>query len=102
MKISLIKEIQIDTLGRLIVFPQKEKFSFIWRSATGVHWDDKGLFLYSPKPRGWSYFNWYTQIVGAVKSEYGIDLLPTKETIWVEIPDNLKKQILNYSEPEIS
>ena len=102
MKICLINEIKIDQAGRLLVFPEGQKFQFIWRSAKEVHWDDKGLFLYSPKPREWSYFNWYTQIVGAVKSEYGIDLLPQKDTIWSDISDDLKKQILTFGRPEIS
>jgi hypothetical protein len=101
MKICLIKEIRIDTVGRLLVFPEKEQFPFIWRSATEVHWDDKGLFLYSPKPREWPYFNWYTQIVSAVKSEYGVELLPKKDTIWSDISDDLKNQILTFSRPQI-
>jgi len=102
MRTDNIKEIQIDSVGRLLVFPEKEKFSLIWRSAAEVHWDSNGLFLYSPKPREWSYFNWYARIVGTVKSEYEVILLPTKDTLWVDISDDLKKQILTYDPTEPS
>jgi len=102
VRTDYIKEIRIDDLGRLLVFPEKEKFSLIWRSAAEVHWDGNGLFLYSPKPREWSYFDWYARIVGTVKSEYGITLLLTKDTLWVGILDDLKKQILAFRLPETS
>jgi hypothetical protein len=97
-----IKEIKIDDLGRLCIFPEKEKFSMIWRSATEVHWDNNNLFLFSPKPREWSYFNWYTQIIGAIKSEYGCDLLLTNDTLWINISVDLKQQILMYESPSIT
>ena len=94
MKTELIKAILIDESGRLCVFPENEKFNFIYRSAMEVHWDQESLFLYSPKPREWSYFDWYRQILAAVKSEYGYDLSITKETSFTNIPEFLKKAIL--------
>ncbi len=97
MKSDEIKEILIDESGRLRIYPSKEKFSMIWRSATEVHWDVEGSFLYSPKPREWSYFDWYKRILGSIKSEYGYILLLTKNTTWDNIPIYLKEEIVNYS-----
>ena len=48
MKTDFIKEIKIDESGRLCIFPEKEKFTLIYRSAAEVHWDNDHLFLYSP------------------------------------------------------
>jgi hypothetical protein len=37
MKTDFIKEIKIDESGRLCIFPEKEKFALIYRSAAEVH-----------------------------------------------------------------
>jgi hypothetical protein len=38
MKTDYIKEIRIDSSGRLCIYPEKEKFTWVWRTATEVHW----------------------------------------------------------------
>ena len=92
-----IFEIGIDALERLFIKPEKEKFALIYRTATEVHWDSKNNFLYSPKPREWSYFDWYKQITGVVENECSCTLLLNDKTQWTNIPDNLKKQIIEQS-----
>jgi hypothetical protein len=94
MRTDNIVKVEIDSLDRLCIYPEKEKFTLIWRSATEVHWDDKGLFLYSPKPREWSYLDWYRQITSVISTEYNCQLLITGDTIWINISNNLQKQIL--------
>jgi len=94
MKSNNIIKVEIDSLDRLCIYPEKEKFTLIWRSATEIHWDDKGLFLYSPKPRKWSYLDWYRQITSIIRTEYNCQLLITEGTIWTNICNNLQKQIL--------
>lgn len=93
MKTDQIKEIEIDDSGRLCIFPEKEKFTMIYRTATEVHWDNEKLFLYSPKPRDWSYFDWYKHIINVV-NDCGCTLLLTKETVWTNISSSLKEQIV--------
>jgi hypothetical protein len=93
MKADNITEIKIDDLDRLCIFPEKEEFTLIWRSATEVHWDIENSFLYSPKPMEWSYFDWYRHIVSVAK-ECGCELLLTEDTIWINIPNSLKQQIM--------
>ena len=93
MKTDNIKEIKIDISGRLCIYPEQEEFTHIWRSATEVHWDIKNSFLYSPKPREWSYFDWYKHIISVAK-ECGWELFLTEDTIWINIPHSLKQQIL--------
>lgn len=95
MTTDRIKEIKIDDSGRLCIFPENEKFSLIWRSATEVHWDDKELFLFSPKPRDWSYFDWFKHIIDVIK-EANCELIISNSTLWVDIPITLREQIETF------
>ena len=93
MKKDNIKKIGIDDRGRLCITPEKENFALVYRSAMEVHWDDKNLFLYTPKPREWTYFDWYKQIISAAL-DCGCELTITQNTILSNIPESLKKEIL--------
>ena len=90
-----IMEIGIDNKERIYIKPETEHFEFIYRAAAEVGWDDKEHFLYSPKPKEWTYFDWYRQIIMATKDEYGCQLVLTNKTQWTNIPNELKDQICN-------
>ena len=90
-----IVEIRIDSNERLLVKPEKEVFDLIYRCACGVGWEKEGNCLFSPKPEKFTYIDWYGQIISAVKSEYGCQLKITSETVWVNIPDDIKSGITN-------
>lgn len=94
-KIDQILEIGIDAQERLYIKPSTARFDLIYRTATEVHWDTKGLFLFSPKPREWTYLDWYKHIVYVVNDECGYELILSEETIWANIPDALKHEILD-------
>jgi hypothetical protein len=68
----------------------------IYRTATEVHWDNNGLFLYSPKPREWTYFDWFRQITIVTETECSCKLILTDVTEWTNISDELKQQIIEY------
>lgn len=89
-----IVEVGIDKNGRLIIRPKRERFSLIYRTTTEVHWDEKDLFLYSPKPREWSYFDCYRHIIDVADKECSSKLILTHRTIWTNIENDLKKQII--------
>ncbi|MEX6690097.1 hypothetical protein QTN47_21490 [Danxiaibacter flavus] len=91
-----ILEIGIDNSGRLFIKPWKEHFTLIYRTATEVHWDNNDLFLYSPKPREWTYFDWFKHITGVAETECNCKLLLNDQTIWTNIADELKQQIIDY------
>lgn len=95
MNTDNIKEISINSLDRLCIYPEKEFFTLIWRSATEIHWDNNKSFLYSPKPREWSYFDWFKHITSVIRDEYNCDLLLTENTLWENIPDYLRQLIIN-------
>lgn len=95
MRQDKIQEIGIDSKERLYIRPTIEKFTMIYRSAAEVHWDTTGLFLYSPKPREWSYLDWYKHIVSLIQTDCDCQLVLAEETKWINIDENLKEQIIN-------
>jgi hypothetical protein len=95
-----IVEISIDQNGRLRIKPMTEKFTLIYRSATEVHWDDNENFLYSPKPREWTYLDWYKHIVSTILTEHNCKLTITTETKWTSIPKDLKEGIFNFEKTD--
>lgn len=94
MQVDKIIEIKIDEEQKLTIKPEFREFHQIYRTASEVHWNNDKKVLYSPKPRKWSYFNWFVHIVEIVKED--CILLITNETIWTNIPDDLKNEILDY------
>jgi Integron Cassette Protein Hfx_Cass5 len=88
-----VAEIGIDEAGRLLVRPQGETFEHIYRCAMEVHWDQDLACLFVPKPRKWSYVDWYRQIVAAVRAEYGRDLVVSGNTRWTNVPADLRRTI---------
>lgn len=89
-----ISEIGIDEKEGLYIKPKNEQFPLIYRTATEVNWDEKGLVLYSPKPRDWSYYDWYTHIISVTDKECNCKLILTARTTWTNIDAQLKKQII--------
>ncbi len=94
MTTDKIIEVGIDEKGRLYIKPQTQHFEFIYRAAAEVNWDNKEMFLYSPKPREWSYYAWYKHIITIANDEYGCKLQLTDKTKWINIPTELKQQII--------
>jgi len=93
MENDKLAEIGIDKENRLYLKPFSVKFPYIYREAMEVHWDGKNCVLYSPKPKEWSYLDWFNQIMRAAK-EQSCCLEITTETRWANIPDSLKTEIL--------
>ena len=84
-----IIEIGIDNKERLYLKPLSKKFPYIYREAAEVNWDPKGNLLYSPKPREWSYLDWYKHIVDVAASQ-ACELFLSHNTNWINIQDELK------------
>lgn len=87
-----IEAVGIDDSGSLWVKPTTAAFPYIYREAMEVHWDAEQLRLYSPKPRDWSYVDWFKQIKDAAL-EQGVKLTLERTTSWSNIDDDLQKAI---------
>ena len=53
MENDVFLEIGINSEEQLYIKPSTAKFPYMYREALEVHWNQEGLFLYSPKPRKW-------------------------------------------------
>lgn len=93
METDQIKRIEIDEEGRLLIFPETLKFPMIYRTATEVHWDSENKNLYSPRPREWTYFDWFKHILDVVENEGTYELRLTNKTEWINISEDLKTEI---------
>ena len=96
MRTDKIIEIEIDESERLLIKPETEKFTMIYRSASEVHWDNNKNCLYSPKPREWSYLDWYKHIVTLIVTDCNCKLLITQSTKWINVPEDLKTEIKQF------
>ena len=101
---SEMEEIEITKIavlesGEIRVTPVlnwNDFFQFIYRTATGVTWNETSQSFMSPAPQDWSLFDWYKNIVSSVTSEMGVLLKVTSKTEWHNVPQALQKKIENY------
>lgn len=94
-----ITEIVVLESGEIRVTPifnWNDIFQFIYRTATGVVWNEASQSFMSPTPREWSLFDWYKNIVGSVVSEMGVLLKVTPNTKWHNVPQELQNKIEGY------
>jgi hypothetical protein len=88
----LIEFIRIDTDGKIIIKPNKMNFSFIYRAGKQVNWDEKNKYICF-KPIEWDYIKCLNHIRETIFDEYGIILIVNKDTTFIKIPDELRKNI---------
>jgi len=92
-----IAEVGIGKDGCLYVRPRKEKFPFIYRVSMEIKWDESEHVLWAPKRGEWSYVQWFGQILGAAKSEYGITLEIPDGVKWINIPEEVQKEMIEIA-----
>jgi hypothetical protein len=88
-----IIEIGIDENIGIYIKPKVTAFPLIYRTASGVHWDDNKNILYSTNQSEWPHLTWYKQIIGIVRTELSIELCITSNTKWLNISEDLKARI---------
>lgn len=88
-----IAEVGIDELGRLYVRPMSTSFDYVYRARMDVNWDAATCRLLSPKPRQWTYLDWFKQIIAAAAGEYRTALRLTPDTRWTDVPADLRTEI---------
>ncbi len=88
-----IAEVGIDATGSLYVKPKRQSFPSIYRAAMDVRWDPATERLFAPKPREWSYAEWFRQILHAVAQEYQVALLLGPTTGWFDVPAAVRSDI---------
>jgi hypothetical protein len=86
--------IEIDNSGRLNIKPESVRFTLIYRTATEVHWNNVSKTLYSPQPKDWTYLDWFNHIIKVAREECFCSLIITDQTVWINIPNDLKAEII--------
>ena len=91
-----IAQIEVAESGLLSIapgVPDVEHFEHICRTATGVRWL-RGCRSFSPvRMAELSHAQWFSVIVGAAASEYGVQLEITPQTKWQNVPAEIRAEI---------
>ncbi|WP_432468461.1 hypothetical protein [Agarivorans sp. Z349TD_8] len=93
---EVIERVEVLENGQLIVVLASggdSSYQNIYREAAEVNWDNNLKAFKSPPPRNWSHSDWFHHIVNVTK-KCSIKLILNNETTWVNIPDNVKEQML--------
>jgi hypothetical protein len=90
-----VAEISIDEDGRLLIRPRQaeEIFQYVYHAAAEIQWDGDQACFATPKPREWSYLQWFQHARVAIRSELGRDFELNGRTTWANIPDVLRAEI---------
>jgi hypothetical protein len=88
-----VEKVSINENGILYIKPKNYSFDMIYRSAMGIHWDEKICCLYHNSPQKWDSLQWYKHMILAVKSEYDKDLKIYPGTVYDNVDDVLKTAI---------
>jgi len=86
-----ITQIGVDKEDRFFVKPKNKDFSMIYRLAKGIDWNSKVKVLQSSTIREWKKYKWYLHILFTIYNECGIELMPTKQTEYI----NLDRKTIN-------
>ena len=93
---EVIEKVEILENGQLIVVLAsggKASYQYIYREVAEVSWDDNLKAFKSPRPREWSYSDWFNHIITGAQ-DCSINLILNNATTWVNIPNNVKEQML--------
>jgi len=93
-----IAAISIDDNGRLLMRPARPggriDFNYIYRAAKGIQWNSETNSVVTPPPNERTYSDWFEQVCRGVLEEYGERLVLTPRTEWVNVPDDVRRDIL--------
>jgi len=90
-----VAEISIREDGRLLIRPREanDGYQSVYRAAAEVSWDPALACFVCPKPREWSYLQWFQHARDAIRSELGCELKITGRTSWTNVPNVLRDEI---------
>ena len=95
----VIQRIAFDTDGRLRVYPSGGDYSFIWRDASSVRWDDDDRSLYVLPVKDFTIADDFNQIVKAVRGEYGTRLVVDETTVF-DVPETTQAELRKVSDAQ--
>ncbi|NVK22561.1 MAG: hypothetical protein HWD86_08585 [Kangiellaceae bacterium] len=99
--IEKINKIEILDSGELylcLVSGERASYQHIYRDGREVYWDNDKQGFKSPKPRKWSYFDWYKHICLVVSQSMNLTLELAKTVEWKNISSELQLKIINHDQ----
>ena len=100
VKRETILQVVVDANNRLFIIPAETAFDHIYRTASGVNWDEHRRALLGAIPREWNLARWFEQIVSMAAIEYGIALEVTPATEWNGVDATSMHQIKTFSQSD--
>lgn len=97
-KVDFIDAVGIDLDGPLWLRPRTASFPMVCREGREVQWNREERHLYAPKPRQWTYVDWFRHVLSTA-SEQGVELWLTPETEWVCIDEELRRELQSARSP---
>ncbi len=89
-----IVEVGINNQGQFFIRPNDASFDTINTIAPALQWHIESKMLYVPEPGPWPPLGWFRYIIKMCKRGYQCHLELTETTVWVNISDELKQQML--------
>ena len=68
-------------------------YQYVYREASGVYWDQSRHGFKSTPMKEWSCSQWYKQIIGAVRSGLGVELMLGENVVWANVPEQEKEEM---------
>ncbi|MFN3945687.1 MAG: hypothetical protein ACK4K7_12245 [Allosphingosinicella sp.] len=96
MRIEPIIEVTLDQ-GGLRVRPAATRFTFIYRAAMEVSWDEDAGALTGPRTPGSDPVQLFRRMLRAAADEYGVVLRITASTRWTGVPADLQRELEVFS-----
>jgi len=76
---------------------ENEDFEYIYRTATGVRWLRSERCLAPYEVGDLTHGAWFREIIAAAANEYGVRLEITPDTVWREVPAEVRAEIESQS-----
>ena len=92
----LIKRIEEDQAGRLLVIPETADnygFQFIYRGENGLRWEPSTSAFVAYEPSRWAHDELLRQIVSTAKSELGVELVVGPKAEWKNFSHTLEQDL---------
>ena len=102
VKREAILEVGVGADERLFVRPVETDFAQIFRTASGVTWNEEKRALVGSEPRKWSSSRWFEQILCVAADEYDIALQLTPSTEWSAVDRESQREMESFSKSDWS
>lgn len=94
MRDELISEVTVDDAGRMLLKPASTLFDDLHTAgAWGFRWDEPTQSLAIPRPKEWTYRDWFEHVVKIIASQYGVHLRVGAQTQWTAVPLPVREEI---------